>query len=276
MILQQNQWDVERAIRNFEGSSKKKKFKLLSWNIDGLDEQENTLAVRTRGVIEVIKREEPDAIFLQEVVPPSFELLRENLPEYEIHSGDTQSYFVVILTRRDRFHVDQCEILPFINSKMNRNLLILHTTFDESVKVDLLTSHHESGTEDAASAARVEQLRLSFEQMANAPDDRVVFFGGDLNLREKELKKLGPLPSNIVDLWVATGERKECAYTWDMNRNTNSFYPSTGYRPRARFDRLYFRASDGDVEFEPVHFELEGLEKLYPGYKKQTVDGRKR
>jgi hypothetical protein len=34
----------------------KTRFKLLSWNIDGLDEQENTIEMRTRGVIDVIKR----------------------------------------------------------------------------------------------------------------------------------------------------------------------------------------------------------------------------
>jgi hypothetical protein len=34
----------------------KPRFKLLSWNIDGLDEQENTIETRTRGVIDVIKR----------------------------------------------------------------------------------------------------------------------------------------------------------------------------------------------------------------------------
>jgi hypothetical protein len=34
----------------------KSRFKLLSWNIDGLDEQENTIETRTRGVIDVIKR----------------------------------------------------------------------------------------------------------------------------------------------------------------------------------------------------------------------------
>ncbi len=36
--------------------SDKTRFKLLSWNIDGLDEQENTIEMRTRGVIDVIKR----------------------------------------------------------------------------------------------------------------------------------------------------------------------------------------------------------------------------
>jgi hypothetical protein len=33
-----------------------KRFKVMSWNIDGLDEQENTIEMRTRGVVNVIKR----------------------------------------------------------------------------------------------------------------------------------------------------------------------------------------------------------------------------
>jgi hypothetical protein len=66
-----------------------------------------------------------------------------------------------------------------------------------------------------------------------------------------------------VDLWIETGKRKECTYTWDMNRNTNVYYPSDSYQPRARFDRLYFRASvQNTIKFKPIYFELEGLEKL--------------
>ncbi len=34
----------------------KKYFKLLSWNIDGLDRLEETMEVRTRGVVDVVKR----------------------------------------------------------------------------------------------------------------------------------------------------------------------------------------------------------------------------
>lgn len=34
----------------------KKHLKLLSWNIDGLDRYRETLAIRTRGIIDVIKR----------------------------------------------------------------------------------------------------------------------------------------------------------------------------------------------------------------------------
>jgi hypothetical protein len=82
----------------------KTRFKLLSWNIDGLDEQENTIEIRTRGVINVIKRyrifsiqysfysfeiyrEEPDAVFLQEVVPIAFDLIQNLLPEYNSYAG---------------------------------------------------------------------------------------------------------------------------------------------------------------------------------------------
>jgi hypothetical protein len=54
--------------------------------------------------------------------------------------------------------------------------------------MDLMTSHHESGTEEFASEQRVEQLKVCFEQMKNAPVHRVVLFGGDLNLREKEVR----------------------------------------------------------------------------------------
>ena len=57
-----------------------------------------------------------------------------------------------------------------------------------------------------------------------------------------------------------------------MNRNTNIYYPSDNYRPRARFDRLYFRPSNEKTNsFKPVYFELEGLEKL-PSIKRYCSD----
>ena len=44
---------------------------------------------------------------------------------------------------------------------------------------------------------------------------------GDLNLRDQDLVAIGGLPKNISDVWEATGERKECKFTWDLTRNTN-------------------------------------------------------
>jgi hypothetical protein len=90
MMLQKNGWNLERAIGAYQdlaqGKSKppskqiepnnsapevkrmkaeettssetkvKTRFKILSWNIDGLDEQQNTIEIRTRGIIDIIKR----------------------------------------------------------------------------------------------------------------------------------------------------------------------------------------------------------------------------
>lgn len=44
------------SVPTADKAKAKTHFKLLSWNIDGLDEHENTIETRTRGVIDVIKR----------------------------------------------------------------------------------------------------------------------------------------------------------------------------------------------------------------------------
>jgi hypothetical protein len=53
-----------------------------------------------------------------------------------------------------------------------------------------MTSHHESGAEELASKERIEQLKLCFKRMIDAPTHRIVLFGGDLNMREKEVRDL--------------------------------------------------------------------------------------
>jgi len=102
--------------------------------------------------------------------------------------------------------------------------------------------------------------------MLNTDKNRVVLFGGDLNIREKEITSIGNLPNGVYDLWNKTGKRKECLYTWDMNKNTNLSFPGDAtYKPRARFDRLYYReANDTKTtnNFKPVYFELEGIQPI--------------
>ena len=86
MMLQQNGWSLQQAIDAYQNSTQPKSkparkvmkpddeetiapsivngaemkgskhLKVMSWNIDGLDEQEKTLEIRTRGVVNVIKR----------------------------------------------------------------------------------------------------------------------------------------------------------------------------------------------------------------------------
>jgi hypothetical protein len=51
-----------------------------------------------------------------------------------------------------------------------------------------MTSHHESGADEFSSKQRIEQLKSCFKRMINAPLNRFVIFGGDLNMREKEVR----------------------------------------------------------------------------------------
>ncbi|CAM4805478.1 unnamed protein product [Rotaria magnacalcarata] len=292
-LLKGNQWNLERAVsayfdsaiceslnssnmpsslsiaNQYQNSNMNsesmttgtKRFKLMSWNIDGLDEY--AAEIRTRGVIDVIKKEEPDAVFLQEVVPPTVNFIQNSLPEYQFYAGNTQGYFVVILTRRDMFSVHGSEVVRYPGTNMNRNLLIVHARYKNSINIDLMTSHHESCAQPVSSHQRVEQLLLCFKRMKDAPLDRVVLFGGDLNMRENELQKAGHIPTGMCDLWIETGKPEECAYTWDMKMNTNKDFSSSVSPPRARFDRLYFRPSNRpDLKFQPINFELKGLEKI--------------
>jgi len=85
-----------------------------------------------------------------------------------------------------------------------------------------------------------------------------VIFGGDLNLRDKELE--GLLPENLIDLWVSCGARDTARYTWDLTRNSNKQMPGK-YQPRCRFDRLYFRSSVPKM-LTPEFFGLTGIEKV--------------
>ena len=109
----------------------------------------------------------------------------------------------------------------------------------------------------------MEQLRKSFKMAMDGDVNSTVILAGDLNARDSEVEKVG-IPKGIEDLWVALGKRKECQYTWDMQRNKNiTSEIITKFKPRCRFDRVYFRPS-ALQEIKPEHFGLCGVEKV-PG-----------
>lgn len=61
-------------------------------------------------------------------------------------------------------------------------------------------------------------------------------------------------------MWITCGSRKECQYTWDTMRNTNSQIPSK-FKPRCRFDRMYLRNSHPQSVL-PLFFGLVGIQKV--------------
>ncbi|XP_066938800.1 tyrosyl-DNA phosphodiesterase 2-like isoform X4 [Macrobrachium rosenbergii] len=228
-------------------------FSLITWNIDGLEEE--NLANRIKGVVEVLKKEEPDVVYLQEVIPPTFVYLEKHLPQYKFLAGNDRNYFTATLLKVSRVSYDHHVVLPFHNTVMSRNLLCIQAQID-TVKLSLLNTHLESMRE--YSAKRKEQMKICFDKMKSSPSSVTTIFGGDLNARDYEVDATkGPI---ILDLWEVCGGRPASCWTWNMAENTNKQIPS---KPKCRFDRLYIKKSSL-AHIIPDEFRLIGKEKV-PG-----------
>lgn len=277
-FLQNHDWHVERAVDAFFGSSSSaasssapidfsqckqltttppSTLSVISWNIDGLDQR--NLKMRTKAVYRVLESEQADVVMLQELVPCTLSYLREKLTQYEfvVRSADSPvGYFTAILLRRFRVYVDSSRLLPFTDSLMARDLLHVRAHMG-SLPLALFTAHLESTRE--MSDLRVAQMQLCWREMRVASEGGLVpLLAGDLNLRDEEVRRLGGVPSDLLDVWSATGQSDLTRYTWDASRNLNIQLPSS-FRPRMRFDRMYV---SGCRRLRPVYFGLIGLQKI--------------
>ncbi|CAL1584689.1 unnamed protein product [Knipowitschia caucasica] len=232
-----------------------KKLSLISWNVDGLDT--DNLGERARGLCSYLVLYTPDVVFLQELIPPYVQYLKKRAVSYLIIEGGEDNYFSGMMLKKSRVKLLEKNIVPFSTTQMLRNLLVVQVTFKEQ-KLCLMTSHLESCKGHAAE--RMKQLRLVMQRMTDAADDVTVLFGGDTNLRDTEVAKVG-LPSDVFDVWERLGKQEHCRYTWDTKTNTNKTVP---YVSRCRFDRIYVRpaSKEGVPRLLPDHMALIGLEKL--------------
>jgi tyrosyl-DNA phosphodiesterase 2 len=223
-------------------------FRLLSWNIDGLDER-NTVD-RARAVCSFIQAKLPHAVYLQEVIDQTWaEIVKTLSDTYDCYASSaamTRPYYVAILVHKSTVvTTGSVECLDFSCSSMGRQLFQLPVRF-AGVNILLLTSHLESTREPACSQARKRQLRIAFNVMkeACARDPSLsCLFGGDLNLRDKEVKSVG-LPPAMADVWEACGSPPEQQYTWDVKNNDNLDWQFP-QKPSCRFDRLYLLPNKG-------------------------------
>jgi tyrosyl-DNA phosphodiesterase 2 len=139
---------------------------------------------------------------------------------------------------------------------MGRHLLQLPIQFS-GVDVTVMTSHLESLKDYGEE--RVRQLKIVFEKMTDLQQvNKVSIFGGDLNIREAELKKAS-VPEKFVDIWEACGKRKAHQYSWDVSENDNLDWPYPN-RPKTRYDRVFLSPSDSVLR--PTNFELIGKTRL--------------
>uniref|UniRef100_A0A8C7E3H9 Tyrosyl-DNA phosphodiesterase 2 n=1 Tax=Naja naja TaxID=35670 RepID=A0A8C7E3H9_NAJNA len=229
-------------------------FSLITWNIDGLDS--NNLQERARGVCSYLALYSPDVVFLQEVIPVYLSYLQKRAVSYTIIPGNTDGYFTAIMVKKSRVKVLKHEITIFPTTCMMRNLLAVYVTISGN-DLCLMTSHLES-TKDH-SKERLQQLKLVLAKMAEVPESSSVIFGGDTNLRDKEVAKIGGLPNNILDIWEFLGKPEHSRYTWDTSQNSNL---NARYKCKSRFDRLFFRGATAGGQIIPQNLDLIGLEKL--------------
>ncbi|XP_005797502.1 tyrosyl-DNA phosphodiesterase 2 [Xiphophorus maculatus] len=231
------------------------KLSLISWNVDGLDT--DNLAERARGLCSYLVLYTPDVVFLQELIPPYVQYLKKRAVSYLIIEGGEEAYFTGMMLKKSRVKFLESEIVTYPTTQMMRNLLVAQVTF-KGQKLCLMTSHLESCKGHAQE--RMKQLHTVMQRMKDAPDDVTVLFGGDTNLRDTEVAKVG-LPSGVCDVWERLGKQEHCRYTWDTKANNNKTVP---FVSRCRFDRIYLRpaSKEGVPRLAPDHMALIGLEKL--------------
>ena len=142
-------------------------------------------------------------MFLQEVVRESEKILYSKLkPSYEFTTGNAEKfknnnrfelnlvdrskeYYTMILIKKKTCAISKRELVDFQNTKMTRNLLKVKFLYKKMVNVCVMNTHLESTAEFARE--RMEQLKLCFKHVQELEDNYVVFFGGDLNLRDAEV-----------------------------------------------------------------------------------------
>ena len=255
--------NIRRSMAESTGSTctcKLTRLKLISWNIDGLDE--NNLKERTEFVCHFINSYQPHIVFLQEVIYETLSIIREALsPVYAIYAPPKIicNYFTVIIVKNCPAICTDGEVgqFDFPGSVMGRHLLQLYVKVC-GIPIALFTSHLESMKDYAIE--RKTQLRLCFEfiEEQRKSFNRTCIFGGDLNLRDDELAAVG-LPASIVDVWEACGSVKEHKYTWDVSKNDNLNWRYQS-KPKVRYDRIYFSGIADYVK--PHSFKLIGKERI--------------
>uniref|UniRef100_A8XU68 5'-tyrosyl-DNA phosphodiesterase n=1 Tax=Caenorhabditis briggsae TaxID=6238 RepID=TYDP2_CAEBR len=277
-ILQDVGWDLKRALDVFFGSDAFKETRneavmgpsssavgnqpvmtaedlkgfelsLMSWNIDGLDGR--SLATRMKAVATIVKKVNPDILFLQEVVDRDLEPIDKLQSLYKIYySNKGCQYYTAILVSK-MFEVEKHDVVHFQNSGMYRTLQIVEGSIG-GMKVFLVNTHLESMRDHRAQ--RMAQFSFCMDRcaeiIANNPGC-FLFFGGDLNLRDEEISSI---PDGVLDAWVSAGCDTKTKWTWDTYKNDNK----QGFNgAKMRFDRIYWHGP-----FNQVHFSLEGRQRI--------------
>lgn len=177
-------------------------------------------------------------------------------PMYNIFVQEPNiGYFCVTLVSKN-IKIINNQSIAYANTSMGRGMLVVEAKW-QRLNLKLLNTHLESMKD--YEKARQQQFSQCIERLifmtAYNPADTLAIFGGDLNIRDKEIC---PLPLAVKDAWMAAGSPEQFRFTWDMLRNDNYAERLNGAKPRCRFDRIYFAGP----ACQNVHFQLEGMSRI--------------
>lgn len=225
---------------------------LVSWNIDGLDG--NSIATRMKAVYMILKRINADFVFLQEVVSREIDTIKKLESFYKIYFSEIGNHYFTAILVSKMFDVEKHEVIHFANSGMGRTLQIVEGRLGH-LKVFLLNTHLESTAEH--SKIRCEQYKQCMDkirELTTRYPHCLLYFGGDLNLRDFEVEQqASSIPPGVADAWLAAGADNKEKYTFDMRQNDNKELRGA----RCRFDRIYFY---GPLRISS--FELDGKQRI--------------
>ncbi|CAE7551941.1 tdp2 [Symbiodinium natans] len=235
--------------------------RVLTWNIDGLDEVGGgpALSKRALAVAKEVAEKRPAAVFLQEVIPPALELLAAPQvlgTEYEVlvpRDPPVPYYVAMLLDRKQLTKLAEPVTVPFPSTQMGRQLLAVAVELKHKPKAGalLLATAHLESTKDHA-LERKKQLAHSLRYIQKAvgkpppalpggPPIAAAMFGGDLNIRDEEVKavhkELGDDARGMSDVWTFCGSPEADRWTWDTTANTNI---GATFACKTRFDRMLF------------------------------------
>lgn len=217
--------------------------RLISFNVWFEDV---AMAERFRAIGDIVAREEPDVVALQEVTPASLQMLlrhprlsryQSSVSVVDANAGRYGPYFVAMLLRlgdgESRGFAPLCTgRMKFPSSVMGRDL---HSFTHES-GITFGTTHLESPTPpDFRVPERRKQAGIAFKALDML--NRSVVLAGDLNWGERDGDL--PMPVGWSDAWTELRPR-EAGFTYDGRKNgmlANSL--------QGRLDRVVSRLRDG-------------------------------
>ena len=109
----------------------------ITWNIDGL--HPHLLRERTEAVIVTLTKMSADIVFLQEVIPETFSIIKSRMTNYECIAAKQSEYFVATLLRRGRLSLVRHKVVNFPNSMMDRHVLAVQVRIE--IKYHCTSTH---------------------------------------------------------------------------------------------------------------------------------------